>query len=88
MTAHAQAVACIPEAPPLTILDPAARMSPQETALQLGVSKRTLDAWRSTGRHALPYYRLGGRIYYSRTDVLAWLEARQRTGTRASLEGE
>lgn len=41
----------------------------------LGVSGRTLEAWRSQGKGP-PYVRLHGRIVYRLRDLEAWLEAR------------
>lgn len=63
------------------ILDPADLLTPEQAAQLLGMSDRTLATWRSTGRHALPYIRVGGRIRYSKAALTAWLESRQRTST-------
>ncbi|HHM4834383.1 TPA: helix-turn-helix domain-containing protein, partial [Pseudomonas aeruginosa] len=47
---------------------------PEQVAETLGVSLKTLAAWRSTGRHSLPFVRCGGRVRYSRTDLDTWLD--------------
>lgn len=48
--------------------------TPGHAASELGVSKRTLAAWRSTGRHALPYVKIGRLVRYRENDVRNWLE--------------
>lgn len=50
----------------------------------LDVSPGTLSVWRSTGRYALPFLKVGRKIRYRRADLLAWLESRTRkTGATA-----
>lgn len=56
--------------------------TPTETAAVLGLSPRTLATWRSTGRHALPYVKVGRLVRYRAQDVAAWLQA--RTGPQQS----
>lgn len=58
-------------------LDPSEMLTPEQAAHDLKLSTRTLAAWRSSGRHGLPFYRVGGRIRYARSDLQAWLAARQ-----------
>ena len=38
----------------------------------------TLCVWRSTGRHALPFVKIGARVRYRRGDLQAWLDSRVR----------
>lgn len=50
----------------------------------LTVAKGTLGVWRSTGRYALPFVKVGRRVRYRRADLEAWLEKRTReTGSTA-----
>ncbi len=44
----------------------------------LDVSPGTLSVWRSTGRYALPFLKVGRKVRYRRADLLAWLEGRTR----------
>ncbi len=69
------------------ILDPADLLTPEQAAQLLGMSDRTLATWRSTGRHALPYIRVGGRIRYSKAALTAWFQSRQRTSTATPAQG-
>ena len=46
--------------------------SPEELADNLGISSRTLAAWRKA-RTGPAYIRSGGRIYYTSAAVTAWL---------------
>ncbi len=59
-------------------LDPADLLTDEQVAQLLDVSPKTLATWRSTGRYALPFLRIGARIRYRRQDVAAWLESRRR----------
>lgn len=53
-------------------------------AALLDVSPGTLSVWRSTGRYALPFLKVGRKVRYRRADLLAWLESRTReTGATA-----
>lgn len=53
-------------------------LTPEETALAIGVSHQTLCVWRSTGRYCLPFVKSGRLVRYRETDVLAFLESRVR----------
>lgn len=57
------------------------RMSRAEAAAYIGKAKATLDTWASTGYGELPYYKVGGTVYYRKTDLDAWLEKQKRTHT-------
>lgn len=50
----------------------------EEAAEFLDVAPGTLSVWRSTGRYALPFVKVGRRVKYRRSDLLAWLESRTR----------
>lgn len=47
-------------------------------AAMLDVSPGTLSVWRSTGRYALPFVKIGRKVRYRRADLQAWMEARVR----------
>lgn len=50
-------------------------LSPNEAAEILGVKPQTLGVWRMTGRHNLPFIRVGGKIRYRASDLADWLES-------------
>jgi len=53
-------------------------------AAVLDVTPGTLSVWRSTGRYALPFLKVGRKVRYRQSDLLAWLQKRTReTGTTA-----
>ena len=47
-------------------------------AALLDVSPGTLSVWRSTGRYALPFLKIGRKVRYRRADLDAWLAAHYR----------
>lgn len=49
--------------------------TPEHAALALGISIRTLAAWRSTGRHGLPYVKIGRLVRYREQDIRNWLQS-------------
>lgn len=50
----------------------------QEAAELLDTAPGTLSVWRSTGRYNLPFLKIGRKVRYRRTDLMAWLDARVR----------
>lgn len=50
-----------------------------EAAEILDLAPGTLSVWRSTGRYAIPFIKVGRKVRYSRTALNAWLESRTRT---------
>ncbi|MDD0843363.1 helix-turn-helix domain-containing protein [Pseudomonas sp. Gutcm_11s] len=72
---------------PASGVAPAELLPPEQAAQVLGLSVKTLAAWRSTGRNALPFIRCGSRIRYRRADLAAWLLARQSTSTADAVKG-
>jgi excisionase family DNA binding protein len=52
----------------------------QQVAGLLGVSVMTLAAWRSSGRYGLRYFKIGRLVRYRKSDLMEWLESRQRGG--------
>ncbi len=57
-------------------LSPSDLLTPDQVAAALGLSHRTLAAWRSSRRNPLPYVKVGSRVRYRRQDVAAWLAGR------------
>lgn len=57
-------------------LDPL--LTPEQTAANLGVSEKTLNVWRCTGRVNLPYVKVGARVRYRSADVEAFIARRTR----------
>ena len=47
-------------------------------AAVLDVPAGTLSVWRSTGRYAIPFIKVGRNVRYRRADLTAWLETRYR----------
>lgn len=53
-------------------------------AIVLDVTPGTLSVWRSTGRYALPFIKVGRKVRYRRSDLMTWLDKRYReTGATA-----
>lgn len=49
-----------------------------QVAEMIGVSVNTLSTWRCRNTYGLPFLKIGRRVRYKRSDVLAWLETRTR----------
>lgn len=45
-----------------------------EAAAFLGVSKASLNKWRSTKEQAIPYVKIGERVKYNMMDLLSYIE--------------
>lgn len=56
-------------------------LSRDQLAKQLNVTVRTLARWK-WGRQGPASITLGGRVYYKRADVEAWLESLKQEGAR------
>lgn len=54
-------------------------LSNLDAAAYLGVTPRTLEVWRCTKRHAIPYIKVGRLVKYRRADLDAWLAAQTVT---------
>jgi excisionase family DNA binding protein len=52
------------------------KLNERQAAEYLGIAPATLTQWRCTGRHALPFLRVGRLIRYRVSDLDAWLETR------------
>lgn len=57
------------------------KLTPSEAANYLGVTPATLSVWRSTGRHNLPFVKVGHLVYYLRSDIDDWIFSRKKTST-------
>ena len=57
------------------------RMTRREPAEYLGLAYGTLGVWASTGRGNLPFHKLGGKVYYRKTELDRWIEENRRTKT-------
>lgn len=44
----------------------------------LGTTPGTLSVWRSTGRYALPFVKVGRKVRYRLSDLETWLDQRTR----------
>ena len=61
-------------------------LNPKELAELLGVNPRTLATWRSTGRYALPYIKIGRKVLYRISDLENWMA--KRIGLDTGKEGK
>ena len=69
---------------PETARNPHNLLDEKSAADFLSLRPGTLSVWRSTGRHKIPFIKVGHLVRYRRADLLAWLESRTRTcGTTA-----
>jgi excisionase family DNA binding protein len=50
-----------------------------DAAKLLAVKPQTLACWRMSGKHAIPYVKLGSSIRYRVSDLHRWIEARTVT---------
>ena len=55
------------------------KLSRRQAAAYLGVAEATLNKWASVGSPAIPYYRVGKKAVYDRSDLDRFL-ARHRVG--------
>lgn len=58
------------------IANNAEMLNVQQAAQAIGVAVATLNCWRQTGRHALPYVKIGHLVRYRPNDIEAWLNKR------------
>lgn len=57
---------------------PSSLLDEQQAAQHLNVSPGTLSVWRSTGRYALPFVKVGRRVRYRLADLDSWIQERVR----------
>jgi excisionase family DNA binding protein len=51
------------------------RFDSAQAAEYLGIQAQTLAAWRMTGRHKIPYIKMGRRVVYLQSDLDAYLSS-------------
>lgn len=56
-------------------------LTPKDASIYLGLSIGTLAVWRTTGRHELPFIKIGGRVRYKVEDLDNWVTSRTKTIT-------
>lgn len=63
----------------------AGRLLNERTAAAIvDVRPGTLSNWRVTGRHGLPWVKVGRNVRYREEDLLKWLDSRTRlTGAKS-----
>ena len=54
-------------------------LNTEQAAAYLGVTSRTLEVWRCTKRHAIPYIKVGRLVKYRKAELDHWL-AQQTVG--------
>lgn len=59
------------------------RLSADETAILTGLSPKTLESQRSRA-DGIPFIKLGRRVQYRLSDVMAYMDRRVFTNTRAA----
>ena len=62
------------------------RLTERQAAERLGLKPQTLANWRSTGRHGLPFLKLGRSVRYDLTALEKWAAARTATSTGMAAE--
>lgn len=62
-------------------------LTTDQVATALGLSSRTLAAWRSSRTNSLPYLKTGSRVRYRPQDVATWLESRVCSATTNLARG-
>lgn len=62
---------------------PQDRLTRPQTAEYLGLSLATLEADVCAHRLKIPFYKIGSRVFYRKSDLDAWLETRKRNAIAA-----
>lgn len=57
------------------IENPDKTMTTTQAAEYIGVSKATLDCWRSTKRRVIKFYKIGRNVRYKRSDLDEYIES-------------
>lgn len=58
-----------------------------EAAEYLRVSVKTLRNMRWHGKRGPLFVKVGGRVRYSKAEIVSWFESQQRSSTTAAPEG-
>lgn len=53
------------------------RLTPTEAAVYLDITPETLANWRYLSRSPV-YYKIGGRIIYTKADLDAWIKEQKK----------
>lgn len=53
-----------------------ALITSNEAAAYLGLKPGTLEVWRCTKRHQIPFFKIGRLVKYRKSDLDAWLDSR------------
>jgi len=56
-------------------------LPPKEAAKVLDVTAGTLSVWRCTGRYKLPFVKIGAKVRYRYSDLMAFIDQRIQTQT-------
>ncbi len=51
-------------------------LTDDEAAKVLGVTRGTLQVWRSTGRYQLPFVKVGRNVRYLKSNLFNWIRER------------
>jgi hypothetical protein len=65
---------------PVTLDFASERMTRENAAGYLGVTPAFLEADISRRKHNIPYYKIGSRVFYIRSDLNRWLAAHRQHG--------
>lgn len=57
------------------------RLTRNEAAAHLGVNAQTLANWAHTGRVKIPFYKVGRKVIYFKSDLDDYLDSTRRTQT-------
>ena len=61
-------------------------ISPNEAAKQLGISTKTLDNWRSSGKYKLQFVKIGWLVRYKQNDIDNFIQNNTHNHTGDSHE--
>jgi excisionase family DNA binding protein len=56
-------------------------LTTKETAKVLGLSSRTLDVWRCTGKSHVPFVKIGRSVRYRMSDIESYIRNQTMTQT-------
>ena len=56
-------------------------VTPEIAAQHIGVKAGTMQMWRTTGRYAIPYIKVGKCVRYRLADLDAWLASRTQNAS-------
>jgi excisionase family DNA binding protein len=57
-------------------------ISSDEAAEYLGITRKTMEVWRSTKRYPIPYIKVGRLVRYRKSDLEAFLLSRVHGGAK------